>query len=363
MFTAKLQPQKTDNHIESFLALSKAEKITAMWALSESTLGGLLHALKVPFRGMIILSVAIILIGMIARFSNKRGQIINSTLLVIFIKLAISPHTPVTAYLSVLLQGLLGEVFFSSNKIRLLSALLLGITVSLLNGFQRILVLTLIYGNTLWKSIDDLLNYIAKDWLLFNISNPIEFSLLLISIYVGMHLIIGIAAGVLAYTVPKSVEARLKEPAVFIPLFDAPSTKQNVAKPKKRKWLKPSAAIIIVISLAVVVLSYFYPLSGSIDINAIFIMLGRSVLIMIIWFYFLAPRITNYLKKYFHKRQGKYARDINSFLTSVPTLKKLVVAAWKSSSNFKGLKRIKLFLTTCLLYLLYEHDSSSIISN
>ena len=56
-----------------------------MWTLSESTLRGLLHALKLPFRVMIISSLAINLIGMIARFSNKRGQIIKSTLLIIFI--------------------------------------------------------------------------------------------------------------------------------------------------------------------------------------------------------------------------------------------------------------------------------------
>lgn len=357
MSVITVQPQKTDLHPDSFLALSKTEKISALWALSESTLGGLLHALKLPFRGMIISSAAIILIGMIARFSNKRGQIIKSTLFIIFIKAAISPHSPVMAYLSVFLQGLLGELFFFSKKFRLLSALLLGISVSLLNGFQRILVLTLIYGNTLWKSIDDLLNYIAKEWLLFNISNPIAFSLLLISIYVGIHLAIGIAAGILAYSVPKSVEERLKEPAVFIPFSDSPLTEHNLAKPKKRKWLKPSAALIFILSIALIVVSYFYPLSDSIDINAILIMLGRSVLIMIIWFYFLAPRITKYLKKYFHKRQGKYSTEINSFLISVPTMKRLVIAAWKSSSNFKGIRRLKLFLITSLVYLLKDHQS------
>lgn len=350
-----LQPQETDAQTESFLALSKAEKITAMWALSESTLGGLLHALKLPFRGMIISSAAIILIGMIARFSNKRGQIIKSTLLVIFIKAAISPHTPVMAYFSVLLQGLLSEIFFFSNKVRLISALLLGISVSLLNGFQRILVLTLIYGNTLWKTIDDLLNYIVKEWLLFSISNPIEFSFLIIGIYVGMHLIIGIAAGILAYTVPKSVEERLKEPTVFLPLTDLYPVEQNIAKPKKRKWLKPSATIIIIVSLALVVLSYFYPLSQKIAINDILIMIFRSILIMSLWFFILAPRIKNLLQKYFHKRQNKYIKDMSLMLTSISTLKGLVAASWKSSSNFRGIKRLNQFMIISLVYLLQDY--------
>lgn len=353
-----LKTEKPDTQQESLLTLSKVEKITALWALSESTMGGLLHALKLPFRGMIISGAAIILIAMMAKFLDKRGQIIKSTLLVIFIKAAISPHSPVMAHISVLLQGLLGELFYFSKKFRLLSSLLHGISVSLINGFQKILVLTLIYGNTLWKTIDDLLNYIAKDWFLFNISNPVQYSVLLISLYVGMHLIIGIACGILAYTIPRSVEKKLKEPGIFIPLTNQISNDQNFVKPKKRKWLKPSAAAIFILSIALIVLSYFYPLSDNVNINDILIMLGRSILIMLTWFYFLAPVITKYLKKYFYKRQNEYVRDINSFLISAPLMKSLVITAWKSSSNLKGIKRLNLFMITTLVYLLKDYGSN-----
>lgn len=358
MSVAEIQIQSKNSYQESFLALTKAEKITALWALSESTLGGLLHALKLPLRGMIISSVAIILIGMIAKFSDKRGQIIKSTLLVIFIKAAISPHSPATAYLSVFIQGLLGEFLFFSKKITLLPALLLGIIVSLFNGFQRVLVLTLIYGNTLWKSIDDLLNYIAKDWFFFSVNSPIKFSSLLIILYVGMHLVIGIAAGILAYTIPRSVELKLKEPAIFIPFTEITLVKHNRAEHKNRKWLKPSAIIILIVSLAIVVLSYFYPLSHIIAVNDIAVMISRSILIMSLWFFILAPRIKNYLKKYFHKRQNKYVKDMNLFLTSIPTLKVIIAASWKSSSKFRGIKRLNIFMTTALVYLLQDYESN-----
>lgn len=355
MSADNVQLLKTESQPESFEASTKVEKITALWALSESVLGGILHALKLPFRGMIISSAAVILIGMIAKFSNKHGQIIKSTLLVIFIKASISPHSPVTAYLSVFIQGLLGELFFFSKKIRLLSTLLLGISVSLLSGFQRIFVLTLIYGNTLWKTIDDLLNFIAYEWLHLNIVNPIEFSFILIGVYVGMHIIIGFAAGILAYTIPKSVEDKLNEPATPIPLTDQLSTVYNLSKQKKRKWLKTSTLVIFILSTSLIVLSYFYPLSDNTIINDILIMLGRSIIIMLIWFYFLAPLVTKYIKNIFHQRQGEYARDINSILIFLPSLKNLVAASWKRSLNFKGLKRLNSFLIITLVYLLKDN--------
>jgi hypothetical protein len=354
----KIQSQSENLYKESFLSLSKAGKITALWALSESTLGGLLHALKLPFRGMIISSAAIILIGMIAKFSDKRGQIIKSTFVVIFIKAAISPHSPATAYLSVLLQGLIGELLFFSKRFTLISSLIFGIVISLLNGFQRVLVLTLIYGNTLWKSIDDLLNYIAKDWLFIPINNQVQFSFVLIILYVGMHLLIGIAAGIFAYTIPKSVEKKLSEPALFIPIVDTVSEEQKLKKAKRRKWLKPSAIIILLIASVIVILNYFYPLSDKIVVNDILIMIGRSILIMSLWFFVFAPRVKNYVKKFFYNRQNKYAKDIDLYLSSIPTLKGLIAASWKSSSNRKGIKRLNLFIVTSLVYLLQDYKSN-----
>jgi hypothetical protein len=345
------------------LSSSKVEKITALWALSESALGGVLHALKFPFRGMIISSVAIILISMIARFSDKRGQIIKSTILVILIKAAISPHSPLTAYLAVFLQGLLGELFFITKKFKMLSSLLLGITVSLLNGFQKVLVLTLIYGMTLWETVNDLLNYIAEKWFMFNISNPIDFSVLLISFYVGIHLILGVIAGILAYTIPNSVEEKLKEPSFMIPLIERKENGQKIRRKKKSKWLKPSALVIFILSVILIIASYLYPETGRFDVNAIIIMLVRSVLIMVIWFFIIAPRITNYLKKYLNKKQNKYAKEFSSFVSFMPNLKILVASALKASSKFKKVKRIKLFLITCLVYLLNDYENYSYQSN
>jgi len=91
-------------------------RLSALWALSESMLGGLLHAAHIPLRGMIISSAAVIIICLIAHFSEKNGEILKATIIVLIIKGAISPYTPFAAYLAVFMQGLLGEIFFYKKR-------------------------------------------------------------------------------------------------------------------------------------------------------------------------------------------------------------------------------------------------------
>jgi len=46
-------------------------RITALWAFSESAFGGILHAFKIPFRGLFIASAAVLFISLIALFSKN----------------------------------------------------------------------------------------------------------------------------------------------------------------------------------------------------------------------------------------------------------------------------------------------------
>ncbi|MFO7523856.1 MAG: hypothetical protein R6W68_00240 [Ignavibacteriaceae bacterium] len=349
------EPQIPANNYKSVNS-TKVEKLTAVWALSESTLGGILHALKFPFRGMIISSVAVILICMISGFSKFRGQIIKSTFIVILIKAAISPHTPLTAYLSVFTQGLLGELFFLSKKIKWLSALLLGITVAILNGFQKVLVLTIIYGTTLWKTIDDFLIYIIEEWLSISINLPVNFSYLIIGLYIGIHLIAGIITGILAYRIQKSVQEKLDMNEIMIPLSISGNLENNFKTKKKRGWIKPSALIIFILSLVLILISYLYPETGRFDITAIVIMIARSVMIITVWFYFIAPRVKSLISKYLVSKKSGYAKEAESIISTLPMIRLIISSAWKYSATYKGMKRIRYFITSALVNLLHSTE-------
>lgn len=356
MFRDKESKSDTTEAGNTSLPSSRAERLTAIWALSESTLGGILHAVKFPFRGMIISSAAVMLISLIANFSSRKNQIIKSTVVVLITKAVISPHTPLTAYLSVFAQGLLGELLFFTKRFRFISAVLLGLTVSLLNGFQKVLVLTIIYGNTLWNTINDFLNYITEEWLSVSLNDPVDFSLLLISIYVGIHLSAGIVAGVIAYRLIISVENKLKQPGKLPALIVEAGNKERLNTGKRKKRLKLSAITIFVFSVIIILISYLYPESERFDINAILIMIVRSIMIIFIWFYFIAPRIKSLIRKYLLNKKSDYAKEAESIISTLPMIRLIISAVWKYSASYKGIRRIAYFITTSLVYLLYSTE-------
>lgn len=51
------------------------QRLTALWAFSESGLGGVVHALKIPFTGIMLGGFAVIIITLIAYFSEKSTSI------------------------------------------------------------------------------------------------------------------------------------------------------------------------------------------------------------------------------------------------------------------------------------------------
>ena len=89
----------SNNEIDSKLAV---ERLTVLWALTESGLGGMMHAFRLPFTGLLVGGVAIILIIMLAHYSNNNvQQILKALIIVLIVKISVSPHSPLGAYLAV----------------------------------------------------------------------------------------------------------------------------------------------------------------------------------------------------------------------------------------------------------------------
>lgn len=353
MFKDTIPAERDIKQVKNKNSLSKTEKLTSLWALSESTLGGILHAVRLPFRGIIISSAAIILICMIAEFSNRKGKILKSTFIVTIIKAVVSPHTPLTAYFSVLMQGVLGEIFFISRRIKFISTMLFAVSVSTLNGLQKIIVLTIIYGETLWQTLNDFLNYISDEWLLISLQNPVDFSFIIIASYAGVHIIAGVITGVIAFRIPKMVNEKINDGTEF-QIVEIPEYSKLFHKTRRKKAFRIPAILVTLLSLSIIIISYFYPETDRFDIKAILLMIARSVLIITIWFYLLAPFIKKKFQIYFAKNKNPYSGDVELVLNNIQRIKVIVYSVWKFSAKFEGIKRIKYFVITSLAYLLKD---------
>lgn len=328
-------------------------KITALWAFSESAFGGILHALTIPFRGLFISSAAVLFISLLALFSKSSKEILKSTLIVVLIKALVSPHSPLTAYFAVSIQGLLGYLLFITKNFYRSSALFLGILTLFFSGIQKIVVLTVLFGNTLWKSINIFIKQVSNEFLSIGLNSDIHYGYLLIGLYASIHFVTGVFIGFYAGNLPKKISYYSKQ----IPFTNFEESVNDIPhkdkKKKKKSWLlRPTGIIILTISIAVLIFSYLYPSTKDITALEIIIMLVRSIVLTVIWYAILVPIVKKIFQKYLSSKKSVYAKEIDEILNMFPQFRKVVSYCWKYSSDKKGLKRIHYFLSTSFYYLL-----------
>lgn len=329
-------------------------KITALWAFSESAFGGILHAISVPFRGVFISSFAVLFITLIALFAKSNKEILKSTLIVLLVKALVSPHTPLTAYFAVSIQGIIGYLVFSSHRFFNFSVFVLGVLTLLFSGIQKIVVLTIVFGNTLWKSINVFIKQISKEFFSLNVDGNINYGYLLISIYILIHIFAGIFIGLYASKLPSKLDKYKNElPSnLILKNIDGLPHKE---KSKKKNWFsRPTGIAIIIISIAVLIFSYISPSTLEIGSSDIILMLIRSMIITIAWLLIIAPIIKSFLNKFLDSKKHQYALEINEIINLFPQFRSMVAFCWKNSSDKKSIKRIHKFLSTTFYFLLLK---------
>jgi len=258
-------------------------RITALWAFSESAFGGILHALTIPLRGLFIASVAVLFISLIALFGKSSNEILKATLIVILIKALVSPHSPLAAYLAVSLQGVLGYLLFSTKKFYRLSALLLGLTALFFSGIQKIVLLTILFGNMLWESLDLFIEQVSSE--IFRVNHPdINYGYLLIACYMFLHLAAGLFIGIYAGKLPQKINYYKDKIPSDIQEKTAEEIPRKENRKKKSWFLRPTGIFIILLSVGVIILSYLSPeLEENVAISVV-IMLVRSIVITLVWY-------------------------------------------------------------------------------
>jgi hypothetical protein len=352
--------------IQSINSKILIQRLIVIWALSEAALGGVLHALKIPLTGIFINGTAVLFISLIAYYSDQKGMIIKATLIVLLVKAAVSPHTPLNAYLAVSLQGIIGEILFFRIRFFKFICIVFGIVTLFLSGIQRIVVLTILYGESLWESIDIFANYVIKN-MPFVSEHSVNYaiSFWLIGLYVGVHIIFGFFIGLFAGKLPIKLDHLKKDNLIDINNSKDKSHVINVKKKPGRFWLsKPSGIAVLILVTAILILTYVYPqFSESVAVKAI-IMIIRSVFIMLIWYLVAGPLLLKLYKKYIKKHGTKYSEEIDQTIRLLPFAKIIVVESWKLAKNYKPMKRLQKFIITTIFNVLvlqiadYENNIS-----
>ena len=308
-------------------------RLISLWVICEALLGGIIHGLKIPVSGLLVGSFAVVCISLIAWYVPVKGAIIKATIIVAIFKMMLSPQTPPPAYIAVFFQGLLGELLFWNRRFYTISCILLAMLALLESGLQRILVLTIVYGNDFWKAINNFINGLTKQKQVTN------YSLLIGGGYVLLHLITGFLVGCWASLLPRQI-SKWRNKKQYEIGFDEITLLAMPTVIKRRRRIKKGLFIIWLLLIGLYVQSYFKMGTPLLPSHIALKILLRSLIIVLGWIFIVGPLLKQLLHAWLKKKQTRSQEDVKEVLRLLPATQQLIVKSWKRSAGYSGWKRI-----------------------
>src|SRR5690606_8335737 len=96
----------------------------ALWGVIELSLGTVLHASKLPFRGTILTIVAVVLISVSRSFITYKGSVIAISSVAASLKLITIPGFNITPFIAIIVEGIIGELVFTVLSYNFISSLI-----------------------------------------------------------------------------------------------------------------------------------------------------------------------------------------------------------------------------------------------
>lgn len=318
------------------------QRLTALWAFMESGLGGILHALQVPFTGLVLGGMAVLLISLITFFSAEQQQrVLHSMIIVLIVKAMVSPHTPPPAYIAVSFQGLLGYVLFRLMGLNLFSILILSVISMLESAVQQLLVLTLFFGKSFWQAADKLSDFITRQLGV----DPINGSNWIIGIYLAVYLIGGLLVTWMAHKTIRNIFSEDR----FIPTPSSPAASLDITE-KTRKRTGLWIFIIVLVSLSIIL--YVFAADSRTGWLAILKALCWTSAAILLWYGVISPLFTRFIRRILKDKEGRYSEELASTLAFFPELKQYAAIAWQQTSRYTGGKRLSRFCSAMVQWSL-----------
>jgi hypothetical protein len=316
------------------------DKLTALWALNESGLGGFLHVFSTPFTGLIVGGISILLISLIAYYAENKWQaILKALVIVLIIKMAVSPYSPFGAYVAVSFQALFGALLFSNFSWKGATIIILGMVTFLESALQKLLILTIIYGTELWEAVDLYGSWVQKK---LNFISETSTTNALIIIYLFVYGVCGILAGLFIKSMIKII-AHKKETDFYLNL----ETDQILEENGKRAF-KSKVIWIWLVTIAVIVLAFSFFGGNLFGWQKAFYILLRSFLILMLWYLVLGPFLLKLVRKYLNKKESQYKEDITNAMDLFPFFRQIISFTWKETKDLKGYTRFKFFMANSI---------------
>jgi len=316
------------------------DKLTALWALNESGLGGFLHVFSTPFTGIIVGGISILLISLIAYYAEHKWKaILKALLIVLIIKMAVSPYSPFGAYVAVSFQALLGALLLTNFSWKGASLMVLGMVTFLESALQKLLILTIVYGTGFWQAINIYGVSVQKK---LDFVSETSTTSVLVTTYLVVYGICGILAGFFIKDMIKIISNK-KQKDFYLEPDDLSTEKSKSKKPFKSKviWVWLFTVILIVLAFTFFGGELFGWKEG------VYIML-RSFLILMLWYLVIGPFLLKVVQKYLRKKESQYKEDISNAMDLFPYFRQIIAFTWNETKHLKGYMRFKHFMANSI---------------
>ena len=310
-------------------------RLIALWVLSEAMLGGIIFGLRIPVSGLVVGSCAVICISLIAWYEPVKGAIIKATIIVAIFKMMLSPQAPPAAYFAVLFQGLLGEALYWNRRWFRLATVVLAVLALLESAVQRILVLTIIYGNGGWRALNGFVNNLTGQ------DRITDYSYYIITWYILAHLVAGLIVGLWAGNLP----VRIQFMSLLLKQYPVETGTPKVVPItvlKTRKRRRSILFLVWIILLLLYVQSFFHIGKPLLPPHISLRILVRSVIIVLGWYFLVGPLLRQALNRWLEQKKKQSQVHIQKVFQLLPATKGLITASWKLSGKKKGWARVVL---------------------
>lgn len=305
--------------------------------------------MKLPFTGIFVGGFAVLIIGLIAYYSNNSAkQILKATLLVLLVKAAVSPQSPLPAYIAVSFQGLIGALLFWIMPRIKLTPVLFGMIAMLESALQMVLMKTIVYGMAIWEALDMFFSKIVKE---LHLSTDMSFSKWLIIAYCGGYALWGMILGIWINKLPKQLDQRANDIQQQAAQLQGSDVTLNISRKQKR-----NTRLIVAFSILLFIVGVFL-MSGSSISKAVYIVI-RTFAVLLLIFYIIVPITRWLLQKFIDKQKEKNRAEMQGLIDQLPELRSYLKPAYLLASNkYKGLKRYREFVFILLVLSLQTMEA------
>lgn len=323
-------------------------RLIALWVLCEAMLGSIIFSFKIPVSGLVIGSCAIVCIALIAWYAPARGAIIRATVIVAIFKMMLTPQAPPAAYLAVFFQGLMGELLFRNKKYYRTACMVLALLAMTESAFQRILIITILYGNDFWTAVNTFLNKLTGS------SKLTDYSFFIVFWYIAVHIIAGILVGIWAGLLPN----RISQMKGLQTKYNISSAGDEIKLPFKRRNKKGRIFLfsIWIFLIALYVQSFFHIGTPLLPSQLVVGILIRSAIIILTWYFLISPVLKQLLNKWLQRKKQQSVQQVQQVLNLLPSTRGLVTKSWQLAGHLKGWSRVMLCCRIILANTFYTPE-------